>query len=35
MELVEFLEKNQRLCIQIKAVTLKMTSCRPMNKNKN
>jgi hypothetical protein len=32
MELVKFLEKNQKLHIQIIAVILKMTSCRTMSK---
>jgi hypothetical protein len=34
VELVKFLGKNEKLHIQIKAVTLKMTSCRTMSKNK-
>jgi hypothetical protein len=34
MDLVKFLEKNQKLHIQIVAVTLKVTSCRTMNKKK-
>jgi hypothetical protein len=33
MELVKFLDKYQKLHIQIKAVTLKATSCRTMSKN--
>jgi hypothetical protein len=32
MDLVKILEKNQKLYIQIIAVTLKVTSCRTMNK---
>jgi hypothetical protein len=32
MDLVEFLEKNQKLHIQIIAVTLKVTLCRTMSK---
>jgi hypothetical protein len=32
MELVKFLEKHQRLHIQIGGVTLKMTACRNMRK---
>jgi hypothetical protein len=35
MNLVEFLEKNQKLHIQIVAVTLKVTSCRTMSKKKS
>jgi hypothetical protein len=35
MNLVEFLEKNQKLHIQIVVVTLKVTSCRTMSKNKS
>jgi hypothetical protein len=31
MELVKFLEKNQRLYNQFKVITLKMTSCRTMS----
>jgi hypothetical protein len=34
MELVKFLEKNQKLHIQIEAITLKVTSCRTMWKKK-
>jgi hypothetical protein len=34
MNLVKILEKNQKLHIQIVAVTLKVTSCRTMSKNK-
>jgi hypothetical protein len=34
MDLVKILEKNQKLHIQIIAVTLKMTSCRTMTKKK-
>jgi hypothetical protein len=34
MDLVKFLEKNQKLHIQIIAVTLKVTSCRTMSKKK-
>jgi len=33
-DLVKILEKNQRLHIQIVAVTLKVMSCKTMNKNK-
>ena len=33
-DLVKFLEKNQKLHIQIIVVTLKVTSCRTMSKNK-
>jgi hypothetical protein len=32
MDLVKILEKNQKLHIQIVAVTLKVTSCRTMRK---
>jgi hypothetical protein len=32
MELVKFLEKNQKLHIQIRAVALKMKPCRNMGK---
>jgi hypothetical protein len=35
MYLVKFLEKNQKLRIQIIAVTLKVMSCRTMSKIKN
>jgi hypothetical protein len=35
MDLVKILEKNQKLHIQIVAVTLKVTSCRTMRKNKS
>jgi hypothetical protein len=35
IELVEFLEKHQRLHIRIKGVTLKTTSCGIMSKDKN
>jgi hypothetical protein len=34
MNLIEFLEKNQKLHIQIVAITLKVTSCRTMQKKK-
>jgi hypothetical protein len=34
MDLVKFLEKNQKLHILIVAVTLKVTSCRTMSKKK-
>jgi hypothetical protein len=34
MDLVKILEKNQKLHIQIVAVTLKVTSCRTMSKTK-
>jgi hypothetical protein len=34
MDLVNILEKNQKLHIQIVAVTLKVTSCRTMSKKK-
>jgi hypothetical protein len=34
MNLVEFLEKNQKLHIQIVVVTLKVTSCKTMSKKK-
>jgi hypothetical protein len=34
-DLVKILEKNQKLHIQIVAVTLKVTSCRNMSKKKN
>jgi hypothetical protein len=34
MDLVKILEKNQKLQIQIVAVTLKVMSCRTMNKKK-
>jgi hypothetical protein len=34
MDLVNFFEKNQKLHIQILAVTLKVTSCRTMSKKK-
>jgi hypothetical protein len=34
MDLVKILEKNQKLHIQIVAVTLKVTSCRTMSKKK-
>jgi hypothetical protein len=34
MDLVNFFEKNQKLHIQIVAVTLKVTSCRTMSKKK-
>jgi hypothetical protein len=33
VELIKFLEKNQKLYIQIIVVTLKMTSCRSMSKH--
>jgi hypothetical protein len=32
MDLVKILEKNQKLHIQIVAVTLKVTSCKTMSK---
>jgi hypothetical protein len=35
MDLVKILEKNQKLHIQIVAVTLKVTSCRTMSKKKS
>jgi hypothetical protein len=34
MDLVKFLEKNQKLHILIVAATLKVTSCKTMNKKK-
>jgi hypothetical protein len=34
VDLVKFLQKNQKLHIQIIAITLKVTSCRTMSKNK-
>jgi hypothetical protein len=34
VDLVKFLEKNQKIHIQIIAVTLKVTSCRTMSKKK-
>jgi hypothetical protein len=34
MDLLKILEKNQKLHIQIVAVTLKVTSCRTMSKKK-
>jgi hypothetical protein len=34
MDLVKFLEKNQKLHILIVAATLKVTSCRTMSKKK-
>jgi hypothetical protein len=34
VDLVKFLEKNQKLHIYIVAVTLKVTSCRTMSKKK-
>jgi hypothetical protein len=34
IDLVKFLEKNQKLYIQIIAVTLKVTSCKTMSKKK-
>jgi hypothetical protein len=34
VDLVKILEKNQKLHIQILAVTLKVTSCRTMSKKK-
>jgi hypothetical protein len=34
MDLVKILEKNQKLHIQIVAVTLKVTSCRTMSQKK-
>jgi hypothetical protein len=34
MDLVKILEKNPKLQIQIIAVTLKVTSCKTMSKNK-
>jgi hypothetical protein len=35
VEFENFLNKNQRLQIQIKAVALKVTSCRTMSKKQN
>jgi hypothetical protein len=35
MDVVKFLEKNQKLHIQIVAVTLKVTSCRTMREKKS
>jgi hypothetical protein len=35
VDLVKFLEKNQKLHIQIVVVTLKVTSCRTMSKKKS
>jgi hypothetical protein len=35
VDLVKILEKNQKLHIQILAVTLKVTSCRTMSKKKS
>jgi hypothetical protein len=35
MDLVKILEKNKKLYIQIVAITLKVTSCRTMNKKKS
>jgi hypothetical protein len=35
MDLVKILEKNKKLHIQIVVVTLKVTSCRTMNKTKS
>jgi hypothetical protein len=35
MDLVNILEKNQKLHIQIVAVTLKVMSCRSMSKKKS
>jgi hypothetical protein len=35
VNLVKILEKNQKLHIQIVAVTLKVTLCRTMNKKKD
>jgi hypothetical protein len=35
VDLVKFLEKNKKLHILIIAVTLKVTSCRTMNKKKS
>jgi hypothetical protein len=34
MDLVKILEKNQKLHVQIVAVTLKVTSCRTFSKKK-
>jgi hypothetical protein len=34
MDLVKFLEKNQKIHIQIVAVTLKVMSCKTMSKKK-
>jgi hypothetical protein len=34
MDLVKILEKNQKLHIQIVAITLKVTSCKTMSKRK-
>jgi hypothetical protein len=35
MDLGKFLEQNQKLHIQIVAVTLKVTSCKTMSKKKS
>jgi hypothetical protein len=35
MDLVKILEKNQKLHIQIVAVTLKVTSCKTMSRKKS
>jgi hypothetical protein len=35
MDLLKILEKNQKLYIQIVAVTLKVTSCKTMSKKKS
>jgi hypothetical protein len=35
MDLIKILEKNQKLHIQIVAVTLKVTSCRTISKKKS
>jgi hypothetical protein len=35
MDLVKFLEKNQKLHIQIVVVTLKVTTCRTMSNKKS
>jgi hypothetical protein len=35
MDLVKILEKNQKLYIQIIAVTLKLVSCKTMKKKKS
>jgi hypothetical protein len=35
LDLVKFLEKNQKLHIQIVVLTLKVTSCKTMSKKKS
>jgi hypothetical protein len=35
MDLIKFLEKNEKLHIQIVVVTLKVMSCRTMSKKKS